>query len=103
MEPTIEYRERLADALVREIKAEMARRRVASNRELAKLAGVSHSSVNDRLSGATRTGRRTAISITDLFGYAAALEVDPRDLLNRAVELVDEETRKEGETRGRMG
>jgi hypothetical protein len=97
-----EYRAAFSDALVREIKAEMARQRVDSNRALAELAGVSRSSVNDRLSGATRTGRRTAISVPDLLTYAAALQVDPVELWGRAVALVESES-GEGGRRGNSG
>lgn len=104
MEPQ-EYRAALADALVREIKFEMIRKGIPSNRALAERSGMKHSAVNDRLSKSTRTGRRTAITIPDLFMLAAGLEVAPMELLQRAMTLVDDEADDEnrGGSRGRSG
>lgn len=84
MKPS-EYRDALGEALVGEIKAEMGRKGIGSNRQLALAVGASYSSVNDRLSKSTRTGRRTAISVIDLQAYADALGIDPLELLRRAM------------------
>lgn len=81
---TADYLRQFAEAVVNEIKAEMGRKRVDSNRELARRIGFSHTSVNDRLEGNPRTKKRTVINVKDLAAYAAALGVEPGVFLSRA-------------------
>lgn len=88
---TADYLRQFAEAVVNEIKAEMGRKRVDSNRELARRIGFTHTSVNDRLEGNPRTKKRTVINVKDLAAYAAALGVEPGVLVQRAQAALDEQ------------
>ena len=77
-----------ADALVREIKAELGRRDWSS-RELGRQIGQSSQYVSMRLDGGnSRTGRRVAMTIQDVAAIASALRMEPEDLMHRATAAV---------------
>lgn len=84
-----DYRSALTNALVAEIRAEMGRRGVRTIRELAERAEMAETAVKDRLNKNSRTGRRTPIRVPELAAIARALEVDPIELLQRAMAEVD--------------
>lgn len=78
------YTQRLADALVTEIKAEMGRQDLSS-RALGRLIGESSQYMSMRLDGGNpRTGERVTLNIRDLYAIASALRVEPLDLMTRA-------------------
>ncbi|WP_300680679.1 helix-turn-helix transcriptional regulator [Nocardioides sp.] len=83
--PSPEYLARFEAALVMEIKAARARRGITSSRELAELLGENPQWVSNRLDGGNpRTGKRVAISVTDLMRIAEVLEMQPVDLIKAA-------------------
>lgn len=83
--PSPGYLERFRSALISEIKAEMGRRDL-TNSGLASLIGESKQYVGSRLgSGNPHTKKRVEINVSDLYVIAGALELDPRDLLARAL------------------
>lgn len=73
-----------AEAVVQEIWNEMGRRRITSLRELARLAGMTHTSVNVRMNGDSRTGKRVPINVRDLYALGFALSEDPAVFVERA-------------------
>ena len=78
------YTQRLADALVSEIKAEMGRQDLSS-RALGRLIGESSQYMSMRLDGGNpRTGERVTLNVRDLYSIASALDIDPLDLMARA-------------------
>ena len=82
-----DYAQRLSDALVSEIKAEMGRRDLSS-RALGRLIGKSSQYMSDRLDGGnSKTGKRVTLNINDLYAIAEALELDAADLMTRASDL----------------
>lgn len=81
------YLDRFADALVREIKAEAARRGFGSSRKLGEAIGKSSQYMSDRLDGgSSKTGKRVAINVSDLSRICAVLGVDAPTLVSRAEE-----------------
>lgn len=89
--PDREYLRRVSAALVSEIKAEMGRRDLSA-RGLAALMGENPQYVTSRIgAGNPRTGKRVEINVADLSVIAGALDLDPRDLLNRAMWRADQE------------
>lgn len=88
--PTPDYLARFSEALVSEIKAEMGRRDL-SFRGLATLLGENPQYVSSRLGGGNpRTGKRVEINVADLFAFAGAMDLDPRDLMDRAREAAED-------------
>jgi hypothetical protein len=82
--PDHDFLERLAEALVMEIKAEMGRRSLSA-RGLAALIGENPQYVTSRIgAGNPRTGKRVPITISDLAVIAGALDQDPLEMLSRA-------------------
>ncbi len=82
-----DYAQRLSDALVSEIKAEMGRRDLSS-RALGRLIGKSSQYMSDRLDGGnSKTGKRVTLNINDLYAIAEALELDAAGLMTRASDL----------------
>jgi hypothetical protein len=82
--PDQDYLERLADALVMEIKAEMGRRSLSA-RGLATLIGENPQYVTSRIgAGNPRTGKRVPITISDLAVIAGALDKDALEMLAQA-------------------
>ena len=82
-----DYAQRLSDALVSEIKAEMGRRDLSS-RALGRLINKSSQYMSDRLDGGnSKTGKRVVLNINDLYAIAEALELDAADLMTRASDL----------------
>lgn len=78
------YTQRLSEALVSEIKAEMGRQDLSS-RALGRLIGESSQYMSMRLDGGNpRTGERVTLNIRDIYAIASALKVDPLELMNRA-------------------
>lgn len=75
---------------MQQIWIEMGRQRITSLRELARRAGMTHTSVNVRLNGDSRTGKKVPINTRDLAALGDALEVDPAQLLSRAARLAVE-------------
>lgn len=75
---------RYGDALMREIRAEMARHDVSSVRGLAELTGMNHATLNSRLNRDSRTGKRVPLGQEDLWRIAEALDVNVYDLVRRA-------------------
>lgn len=73
-----------ADALVREIKAEMGRQEIGGVRALARMIGMNHGVLNDRLNRSPKTHQRVAISMEDLARISAALGLRPLELVRRA-------------------
>lgn len=84
-----EYREALTEALAAEIRAEMGRRDVRSNNELARLSGLTPTAVQDRLHQNSRTKKKTPITSPDLALIGRALGVHPAVLLSRAMDAVE--------------
>lgn len=83
--PTAAYLDRFRSALVSEIKAEMGRRDLTM-RSLAGLLGQNHQYVAWRLgAGNPRTGKRVELSGADLMVIASAFNLDPQQLLDRAL------------------
>ncbi|WP_307219969.1 hypothetical protein [Microbacterium sp. SORGH_AS_0888] len=79
-----DFAQRLSDALVSEIKAEMGRRDLSS-RGLGRLIGKSSQYMSDRLDGGnSKTGRRVVLNVNDLYAIANALGLEASDLLTRA-------------------
>lgn len=96
-----DYFQRFSDALVSEIKAEMGRRDLSS-RGLGRLIGKSSQYMSDRLDGGNpKTGKRTVLSVPDLFAIADALGVDANDLTDRATAAA--EGAPDNIVRGRFG
>jgi hypothetical protein len=86
------YTQRLADALVSEIKAEMGRQDLSS-RALGRLIGESSQYMSTRLDGGNpRTGERVTLNVRDLYSIASALRVDPLELMARAQRIASEGT-----------
>ena len=86
------YPQRLADALVLEIKAEMGRQDLSS-RALGRMIGESSQYMSTRLdSGNPRTGERVTLNVRDLYAIASALNVEPLELMSRAQRVADGET-----------
>lgn len=84
--PNSDYLARVSAALVSEIKAEMGRRDLSA-RGLAALIGENPQYVTTRIgAGNPRTGKRVEINVADLSLIAGALDLDPRDLLTRAMD-----------------
>lgn len=69
MEPT------LSEQVAANLRAELARRHI-SQETFAEMAGISRSSLNQRLTG------RTVLDLAELEKYAGLLQVDPVKLLN---------------------
>lgn len=85
------YPARLAEQLVIEVKAAMARAGVRSSRALARLIGESSQYVSMRLDGGNpRTGERVPLNVRDLIAIAEALNVLPSALIARAEAAVSE-------------
>lgn len=96
-----DYFQRFSDALVSEIKAEMGRRDLSS-RGLGRIIGKSSQYMSDRLDGGNpKTGKRTVLSVPDLFAIASALGVDANDLTDRATAAA--EGAPDNIVRGRFG
>ncbi|KTS09067.1 hypothetical protein [Microbacterium testaceum] len=84
------YTQRLADALVSEIKAEMGRRDLSS-RALGRLIGESSQYMSTRLDGGNpRTGERVTLNIRDVYAIASALDIDALELMGRAQRIANE-------------
>lgn len=93
--PSSDHLERVSAALVSEIKAEMGRRDLTA-RKLAALIGENHQYVTTRIgAGNPRTGKRVEINVADLSMIAGALDLDPRDLLARAIQTAQREQEDE--------
>lgn len=93
MEPlTRDYLERFAAAVVQEIWTEMGRQRITSLRELARLAGMTHTAVIVRMNGDSRTGKQVVINVKDLAALGEALGVEPGRLIDRAQDAMNVET-----------
>jgi len=85
-----DYSQRLADALVSEIKAEMGRRGLSS-RKLGALIGESSQYMSMRLDGGNpRTGERVVLNVRDLYAISSAMDIDPTDLMTRAESLASD-------------
>ncbi|QOC24802.1 hypothetical protein IC744_16195 [Microbacterium hominis] len=81
---------RFTEALVSEIKAEMGRRDLSS-RAIARAIGVNAQYVSSRLDGGNpRTGERVILNIRDLFAMAAAMDLDPAELVQRAEAIAED-------------
>jgi len=79
------YPRRVADQLVVEIKAAMARSGIRSSRALAREIGETSQYVSMRLDGGNpRTGERVPLNVRDLAAIAQALELAPHELVRRA-------------------
>lgn len=86
------YPQRLADALVSEIKAEMGRQDLSS-RSLGRLIGESSQYMSTRLDGGNpRTGERVTLNVRDLYAIASALRVDALELMGRAQRIASADT-----------
>lgn len=86
------YTQRLADALVSEIKAEMGRQDLSS-RALGRMIGESSQYMSMRLDGGNpRTGERVTLNVRDLYAIASALNVEPLDLMSRAQRIASEQS-----------
>lgn len=84
-----DYSQRLSDALVSEIKAEMGRRDLSS-RALGRLIGKSSQYMSDRLDGGnSKTGKRVVLNINDLYAIAGALGLGAPELMSRAAEIAE--------------
>lgn len=91
-DPVDNYSQRLADALVSEIKAEMGRQDLSS-RALGRLIGETSQYMSMRLDGGNpRTGERVTLNVRDLYSIASALHIDPLDLMSRAQRVASEAT-----------
>lgn len=85
-DPTLDA---FAQALVSEIKAEMGRRDLSSRGLAAKL-GENPQYVTSRLgAGNPRTGKRVAITVTDMYAIARVLGLDPVVLMRTALEAAE--------------
>ncbi|MCA0380418.1 MAG: hypothetical protein LCH36_13475 [Actinobacteria bacterium] len=105
-----EQAQRISDAMVLEIKAEMGRRDLSS-RALGRLIGKSSQYMSTRLDGGNpRTGERVALGIGDLAAIAAALDLRLGELVTRAEYAAGQSdelaarraTRPRGDERGEM-
>lgn len=86
------YGQRVADQLVIEVKAAMARAGIRSSRALARAIGESSQYVSMRLDGGNpRTGERVALNVHDLATIGGAVGVSPNELMRRAEEVVTKE------------
>jgi hypothetical protein len=75
---------RLSDAFVSEIKAEMGRQDITPG-ALARMIGVNKQYVSSRLTtGNPHTGKRVLLSLPDVIKVAEVLNLDLRELLDRA-------------------
>lgn len=79
-----DYLTRFSEAVVQEIWNELGRQRITSLRELARRAGMTHTSVIVRLNGDSRTGKKVVINVRDLAAFGQALGVEPAEFVARA-------------------
>lgn len=86
-----DYLRRFSEAVVQEIWNEMGRQRITSLRELARRAGMTHTAINVRMNGDSRTGKQVTINVRDLAAIGNALSVGPAELVGRAKVAVDDE------------
>lgn len=87
-----EYLARFSEAVVQEIWNEMGRQRITSLRELARRAGMTHTSINVRMNGDSRTGKQVTLNVRDLAAIGNALGVEPGRLVDRAQDAMNAET-----------
>ena len=80
-----DYGQRLAEQLVIEVKAAMARAGITSSRALGRAIGASSQYMSSRLDGGNpRTGERVPLNVHDVADIAEALGLVPHELLERA-------------------
>lgn len=78
----------------------MSRKGIRSLRALSRDLGLSHSTLNTRLSYDIAPSDRKALSVEDLYRIGRHLGVEPDELIARAMRTVNTPTR---ERRGRAG
>jgi hypothetical protein len=84
--PSPEFLERFSAALVEEIKALRSRRGIPSSRQLGELLGEDPQWVSNRLDGGNpRTGKRVAMTTTDIVRIAGVLNTSVTDLMDAAL------------------
>lgn len=86
MESTQDYAHRVAHALIGVIDQARWDARIGSVRELARRAGMTHTSLNKRMAG------EVVFNVRDLTALGQALDVHPGDLLRRAQAAVEDGT-----------
>ena len=80
-----DYGQRLAEQLVIEVKAAMARAGITSSRALGRAIGASSQYMSSRLDGGNpRTGERVPLNVRDIAEIAEALGLVPHELVERA-------------------
>lgn len=80
-----DYGQRLAEQLVIEVKAAMARAGIASSRALGRQIGKDSQYMSNRLDGGNpRTGERVILNVRDIAEIAGALGLVPHELVERA-------------------
>lgn len=84
-----DYLQRFSEAVVQEIWNEMGRQRIRSLRELARRAGMTHTSLNARMGIDSRTGKPVVLNVRDIAAIGDALGVEPGALIKRAFEAAD--------------
>jgi hypothetical protein len=91
-----DYGRRLAEQLVIEVKAAMARAGISSSRALGRVIGQSSQYVSTRLDGGNpRTGERVPLNVRDMADIAEALGLPAHVLVERAEDALEQQDRAE--------
>lgn len=96
-----DYGQRLAAALVIEVKAAMVRAGISSSRALGRAIGQNSQYISNRLDGGNpRTGERVPLNVRDLADIGEVLGLPPHILVSRAEDALAAEDAAQPSTYG---